>query len=157
MKKTVLKLFSEWKFIKYIVNVSCSYAHGDIAMKYARFFTRLVTLNEIGIYENYEKLIVDPFINGLFDKENEHTLWHKAMCGGTSITFLHEIAKPGVMDIDGVLPETNILHEMFEKLLERLQSYIPGLCEIIQSSDMKNKNKIKRRKRKKKKKRKMIQ
>ncbi|ETO30200.1 hypothetical protein RFI_06921 [Reticulomyxa filosa] len=144
--KKLLKMFREWRFLDYLLEVSLSPKHGDeIATKYATFFIDLVARSaciEEGrlLFHGYEHLIVDSMIHALLDVDQSRTLWHRLMCGQTLVQFLDICSRPSIIDpasfadmaaLGPPEPSPNQLFQMFNKSLKRLHTYIPQLCQAI--------------------------
>eukprot|EP00486_Rosalina_sp_Unknown_P002524 CAMPEP_0201567370 /NCGR_PEP_ID=MMETSP0190_2-20130828/7859_1 /ASSEMBLY_ACC=CAM_ASM_000263 /TAXON_ID=37353 /ORGANISM="Rosalina sp." /LENGTH=1469 /DNA_ID=CAMNT_0047987285 /DNA_START=114 /DNA_END=4523 /DNA_ORIENTATION=- len=147
VKKKLMKMFVDWKFMEYLLSASCDPKHGDdVATKYATFFidmvARCASIQEAGeLFKGHEFLIIDSFMNGLLDKEKSRTIWHRISCGQTLVQFLDISSRPTIMDpasaMAGMLgvvapdPNPNILHPMFEDSLKRLHTFIPNMCDTI--------------------------
>mmetsp|Transcript_2577 Transcript_2577/g.4178 ORF Transcript_2577/g.4178 Transcript_2577/m.4178 type:complete len:1436 (+) Transcript_2577:119-4426(+) len=147
VKKKLMKMFVDWKFMEYLLSASCEAKHGDdVATKYSTFFidmvARCASIQEAGeLFKGHEHLVIDSFMNGLLDKDSTRTVWHRICCGQTLVQFLDISSRPTIMDptaaMAGMLgvvapdPNPNVLHPMFEDSLKRLHEYIPQMCAAI--------------------------
>eukprot|EP01083_Nonionella_stella_P185906 679268_1 len=151
-KIKLISMLAQWNLIPYVLKVACtsSYADDLNASKYASFFIDMVarsaTVQEVTtLFVGHEELIVDSFLSALLN--DELSSWQRAYtCGGTLIQFLDIASRPTIVDPSALLdmedmlgavsadPTANVFHSMFDKILARLHTFIPKLCETITSS-----------------------
>ena len=147
VKRKLLQTFMDWKFLDYIIDVASGYKHeDDIAVKYGTFFIDLIARSAAipeaaEMFHGYEIRIVDSFLEGLIDKENKRSLFHRILCGQILIQFLDIASRPTIInpaaayaDMLGLVPpepSPNVLHLMFERSLKHLHKWIDRLCNEI--------------------------
>eukprot|EP01084_Bolivina_argentea_P307967 532396_1 len=146
IKNELIKMISDWKFIKYFLSVISNSKNGYAATNYALYFIDIIadcaTYKDVFIiFKGYENDIIDTFAQCLLDEMNEYTTFHRIKCGQMLVGLLDILSRPTITNPEdaqagmlGVMmpqPSDNAFHIMFPNTLKRLQSFIPKLCNCI--------------------------